>query len=259
MNTIAESPPLISIITPVYNAEHTILETIRSAQNQTYVNWEMILVDDASKDRSVEVIKEAAAQDQRLQLVSLPQNQGAAHARNEAMDHSKGEFIAFLDSDDRWESQKLEIQLKQMLEQNWAFSFTDYKEVDEDGEFIRTSTVDRPFLTYHDLLKHNDIGCLTVMIDKSKVGKMKMNSIKARQDYVLWLALTKKGFHAYHINCSLAWYKQSSQSLSSNKLEMAKLNWKVYRHIEGLSWWKSGYYFTHYVINKLWKYRKGNE
>ncbi|WP_280770554.1 glycosyltransferase family 2 protein [Salipaludibacillus daqingensis] len=256
MNSRINSQPKVSVITPSYNSEKFISKTINSVLQQTYQNWEMIIVDDASSDETVSLINEYKEKDRRIRVVPLEENKGAANARNIGIRESTGRFIAFLDSDDEWMPEKIEKQLSFMLKKNIGFSHTAYSIVDETGQWIKASEKVPPSTNYKDLLKQNTIGCLTVMLDKEKVGEVEMVDIRARQDYVLWLEITKKGQLAYGLNESLAKYRQMSSSLSSNKLNMVKLNWKVYRDIEKLSLLKSIWYFAHFAINKTMKYMK---
>ncbi|WP_041809173.1 glycosyltransferase family 2 protein [Evansella cellulosilytica] len=248
-----KSMPLISIITPTYNSENYIADTIESVLAQTLDDWEMIIVDDCSTDNTTSVIRSYVEKDERVKLIQLEKNSGAAIARNTAISHSVGKYIAFLDGDDQWLPEKLEKQLQYMQEKGASFSFTKYKTMDQKGEETGT-IVDAPeTVNYHQLLKHNVIGCLTVMLDVEKVGQVKMVDIRSRQDYVLWLELCKKGFEAHGIQEVLAKYRVSQHSLSSNKVKMAKQNWKVYREIEDLSLLKSLWYFINYAFYKLSK------
>ncbi|WP_078578986.1 glycosyltransferase family 2 protein [Salipaludibacillus agaradhaerens] len=248
--------PLVSVITPTYNSEKFVHKTIESVIKQTYGNWEMIIVDDASTDHTKDIIKKYLSSDTRITLISLEENKGAAFARNKAIDNSCGRFIAFLDSDDQWLPEKLEWQIKKMLETNVAFSYTGYVVVNENEEIIGEENIKSSMLSYKELLKHNDIGCLTVVLDKRQIGDIQMPDIRARQDYALWLELTKRGFQAHGIDLNLAKYRELQKSLSSKKIEMAKLNWKVYRDIEKLNFFKSLWYFMHFAINKTMKYFK---
>ncbi|WP_373893909.1 glycosyltransferase family 2 protein [Virgibacillus natechei] len=240
--------PLISIITPAYNAERFISQTIESAQAQTYTNWEMILVDDRSTDRTVEGIKSYQEQDDRIKLVELEENSGSAVARNTAMEAAKGQYFAFLDSDDLWTPEKLEKQLRFMQEKDIAFSFTKYAIVQEDGTLTKSVTSAPRYVDYDSLMKHCVIGCLTVMLDTAKIGRVEMVNIRTRQDYALWLTLTKQGFPAYGLPEVLAKYRLVENSISSNKLKAAKQNWYVYRHVEKQSLLKSIWYFSHYAL-----------
>ena len=235
--------PLVTIITPSYNAERFIQETMESAVAQTFINWEMIIVDDCSKDRTVDIIKQYQKQEQRIKLIQLTKNSGAAVARNMAIEHSKGRFLAFLDSDDLWLPEKLEKQLDFMQKNHVAFSYSQYVTMDENGETGSIVPCPRK-VTYKQLLKQNVIGCLTVMLDKEKIGTVKMENIRSRQDYVLWLTLLKNGHQAYGMQEVLSKYRLGHNSLSKNKIKMAKQNWQVYREIEELDVFKSFLVFS---------------
>ncbi|WP_059102770.1 glycosyltransferase family 2 protein [Shouchella shacheensis] len=240
--------PVISIITPAYNAETFIGETIHSVLAQTYPHWEMMIVDDQSTDGTIEVVKRMQEKDTRIRLVELKENSGSAVARNTAMENAKGRYLAFLDSDDRWMPEKLERQLVFMQERDVAFSFTKYVRTLEDGTETNAVTNAPATVGYEDLMKRSVIGCLTVMLDREKIGHVEMVNIRTRQDYALWLNLTKRGFLAYGIPEVLAKYRVVENSISSNKWKAAKRNWYVFRHIEKQSVWKSMWYFSHYAV-----------
>lgn len=248
-----EKQPLVSIITPVYKAEKFIEETIKSVQGQTYSNWEMLLVDDVSPDHSVEIIQQYIAEDDRIKLIQLEENSGAAIARNTAIKHSKGKYIAFLDSDDLWLPEKLMKQVRFMQEGNKSFSFTAYGIIKEDG--LKTGKEVRvpENINYDGLLKNTIIGCLTVMLDKEQIGKIEMLNIRTRQDFVLWLDILKRGHLAHGLDEVLAYYRKVEGSISSNKIKTAKRNWYVYREIEKLSLPKAVYSFIGYAFNALKK------
>lgn len=243
-----QNNPLVSVITPAYNAERFLAGTIESVQQQTYTNWEMVIVDDQSTDRTLEIAKTYADQDSRIRIYRLEKNSGAAVARNTAMKHAKGRYIAFLDSDDQWFPEKLEKQLRFMQEKDIAFSFTKYIRMDEDGTLRDNVSKAPESVGYTDLMKHCVIGCLTVMIDREKTGDMEMVNIRTRQDYAYWLALTKKGFRAYGLPEVLAKYRIVGNSISRNKLKAAQRQWYVYRQIEKENLLKSMYYFLHYAF-----------
>lgn len=243
-----QNNPLVSVITPAYNAERFLAGTIESVQQQTYTNWEMVIVDDQSTDRTWEIAKTYADQDSRIRIYRLEKNSGAAVARNTAMKHAKGRYIAFLDSDDQWFPEKLEKQLRFMQEKDIAFSFTKYIRMDEDGTLRDNVSKAPESVGYTDLMKHCVIGCLTVMIDREKTGDMEMVNIRTRQDYAYWLALTKKGFRAYGLPEVLAKYRIVGNSISRNKLKAAQRQWYVYRQIEKENLLRSMYYFLHYAF-----------
>ncbi|WP_029267449.1 glycosyltransferase family 2 protein [Virgibacillus alimentarius] len=243
--------PLISVITPAYNSQQFIHETIESVQNQTYTNWEMIIVDDCSTDKTTEIVASYQKEDARITLIKLKENAGSGVARNTAIEAAKGRFIAFLDSDDVWLETKLEKQLDFMLEKDIAFSFTEYVRMLEDGTEVNSVIKAPETIDYVGLMKHCVIGCLTVMLDTKKTGKVKMIHIRSRQDYVLWLTLTKNGFTAYGLPEVLSKYRLVQNSISSNKLKMVKQNWRVYRTVEEQSAIKSAWYILNYAFHYI--------
>ena len=246
---------LVSIITPSYNSEQFIMEVIESVQNQTYENWEMIIVDDLSLDKSVYIIKKYMEIDSRIKLIELNKNSGPVIARNRAIKEAKGRYIAFLDSDDFWHKNKLAQQLEFMKEKDVAFSYTGYYTVDEDtSESIGLMEVVN-VVDYHTLLKQNIIGCLTVIYDSKKLGKIYMPNIAKRQDFALWLEILKKVPFAYGLNEPLAYYRIRTISVSSNKFKASLYNWKLYRDIEKLSLHKAIYYFAWYTYNSIFHKR----
>lgn len=246
-----QNEPLVSVVTPAYNAERFISETIESVLAQTYSNWEMIIVDDASTDRTIEIVQSYVNKDHRIKLHQLEKNSGSGVARNRAMDLAKGRFIAFLDSDDLWMPEKLERQIKFMLENDIAFSFTKYVRMEEDGTVTNAVTDAPAKVTYDDLMKHCVIGCLTVVLDRSKIGEERMLEIRTRQDYVFWLMLTKKGFIAHGLPEVLSKYRLVENSISRNKLKAARQNWRVYYKIEDQPLWKSLWYFSNYAVRSV--------
>ncbi|UTR16217.1 glycosyltransferase [Salipaludibacillus sp. LMS25] len=246
--------PLVSIITPTYNSEKFISYTLDSVMAQSYSNWEIIVVDDCSMDSTVDIIQTYIEKDSRIKLLQLSENKGAAVARNTAIENAKGQYLAFLDSDDQWSPEKLEKQIAFMTRENISFSFTRYYLINERGEDIGLSELPPKRVTYNQLIKNNVIGCLTAVLNREKIGHISMVDIRTRQDYVLWLDLCKRGYEAYGIEEPLAYYRVKKKSISSNKIAMAKQNWKVYREIEGLNIFKSSWFFLNYIVSKTTKY-----
>ena len=237
----------ITIITPLYNGGAFLEKTINSIVAQSYSSWELILVDDYSQDNSVEIALSYAAKDARIKVIQLAKNSGAAVARNTAIKAATGRFIAFLDSDDLWHPQKLEKQINFMLKNNYAFSYTAYEKIDEKDKVF--GCVGVPYrLSYKQLLKTNEIGCLTVMYDTGHLGKIYMPTETKREDYATWLSILRTIDYAYGMPENLAQYRVYANQSSAKKGKMAKENWKLYRHIENLSVIKSVYYFGHYAI-----------
>ena len=251
--TVRKKEDLVSIITPVYNSENFIADTIESVLNQTYSNWEMILIDDCSKDNSAEIIKKYVKLDRRLKYKRLEQNGGAAVARNNAIKYANGKYLAFLDSDDLWKANKLERQISFMQKNDIAFSFTSYEVIKEDGTFINRYINVPNKINYKDCLKNTIIGCLTVVMDREKIGDFSIVNIRNNQDTATWLKILKKGYIAYGLNENLALYRLVNGSVSNNKLKAAKSVWKTFRNIENLSLTESSYYFSHYMFNALKK------
>ena len=242
--------PLVSIITPSYNSERYIAHTINSILFQSFQDWELLIIDDCSTDRTTEIVNEYCTDDPRINLISLSENSGAAVARNKGIEAATGRFIAFLDSDDAWLPHKLEQQLKFMQANNYSFTFTAYQKVNNNGEVIGELGVSKK-LKYSDLLKKCEIGCLTAMYDTKVLGKIYMPLIRKRQDLGLWLKILKKTKYAYGLNKVLATYTVRNDSISSNKRSAATYTWKLYRQVESLPFYKSLYYFSHYAVNGI--------
>jgi len=246
---------LVSIITPSYKSEKFISKTIESVLSQTYQNWEMIIVDDCSPDNSNEIIDEYCKKDSRIKLIKLEKNSGPAVARNRAIKEVKGRYIAFLDADDLWKPEKLEKQLLFMKENDLAFTYSSYDLIDKDSNEIGT-VITKETITYEDMLKTCSIGCLTAIYDTEKLGKVYMPLIRKRQDYGLWLKILKKIGKTKGILEPLAIYRIRKDSVSSNKFKAAQYEWRIYREVEKLSFFKSIYYFIHYTYNGVIKYKK---
>ncbi len=250
-----DSEPLVSIITPVYNRSATLNANIESVMSQTYSNWEMILVDDCSIDDSVKIIEGFSKLDERIKLIQLTENSGAAVARNKAIEMAAGRFIAFLDSDDLWKSNKLKTQVEFALKSKVALTHTAYEWMDGDGKSMGKIIRAPKQLDYKAMLKSNYIGCLTAMYDTEIIGeKVYMPEVEKRQDYALWLRILRAGHSALFIDESLAFYRVGHDSLSSNKMETILYYYKILREIEGIGRLKSAYYFTIYLFNAFRKF-----
>lgn len=238
---------LVSIITPLYNSSLFLDKTINSIISQSYCYWELIIVDDCSQDNSIEIALDFSSKDIRIKVIQMEKNSGAAAARNTAIKAANGRFIAFLDSDDLWHPHKLEKQINFMLKNNYAFSYTAYEKINEEGKVI--GHVGAPMrLNYKQLLMTNEIGCLTAIYDTEILGKVYMPTETKREDYATWLSILKKIDYAYGMPESLGQYRVYANQSSAKKSKMAKENWNLYRNIENLSFIKSIYYFSHYSI-----------
>lgn len=245
---------IVSIITPVYNSEQYIADTIKSVQAQTHTNWELILTDDCSTDNSVEIIQSFLEQDSRIKLLKLKNNSGSGVARNTSIKSATGHVIAFIDADDLWDKNFLEKSLYHMQEHQAGIVFSSYRRLSEDLNQDLGNFIVPKFTTYFNMLKSCDISCLTGMYHIERChGKAYMPDIRKRQDYCIWLTLLKRIDRAYGINDVLATYRVRSQSVSRNKFNAAQYQWYVYRKVEKLSLLKSCYYFLHYAIKGLIK------
>lgn len=240
---------LITVITPVYNSEKYIAETIESVQKQTYVNWEMIIVDDCSDDNTLSVVK--SIKDNRVKYLKLNKNSGAAVARNIALQRASGRFVAFLDADDKWKPEKLSRQVNFMLNKNIGFSFTSYEIMRNDNNKIVTVPTE---LNYTQFMKNTIIGTLTVMIDRSIVGNIRIVEVKKDHDSMTWAKILRSGYNAYGLNESLALYRKVEGSISNNKIKAAKTHWNNCRKIERLSLGRCAYFFVFYGWNALKKH-----
>jgi teichuronic acid biosynthesis glycosyltransferase TuaG len=230
--------PEITIITPIYNAEDFLADSLDSILNQSYQNWEAILINDNSTDGSLEIAKRFVRSDPRFKIINKTVSEGAARARNAGIKQAKGRFIAFLDSDDIWNPTKLEKQIDFMKKNEITFSFSNYHFINEAG--VVSTEVKVPLsVTYDSLLKGNVVACLTAIYDTQALGKVLMPDIRKRQDFGLWLAITKKGVTGYSLQESLAKYRLRSGSISHAKINTMMYTWKLYREIEKLSFIKS--------------------
>lgn len=239
----------VSVIMPTYNAEKYIKDAIDSVINQTYKNWEIIIVDDNSEDNTEEIVKEIISNNKNISYIKLNENMGAATTRNKAMELSSGRFLAFLDSDDIWAIDKLEVQISYMIKNKCAISYSDYELISDDGYSLHKVIRVPQKLTYKQYLRNTIIQTVTVVVDKDYVGDIRMPNIKMRQDFATWLSILKNGHDALGINKVLGQYRRTTNSLSSNKFKTVQKNWYVYRKIEKLSLLETSFVFTGYAIN----------
>lgn len=236
---------MVSIIVPVYNASDYIEDTIRMVSEQTYKDWELIFVDDASNDGSADKIEEIIkSQGKRIRLIRKKSNEGAAAARNTGLDNSSGRYIAFLDADDIWKRDKLEKQIAFMEKTDAAFSFTSYEFGDEDayptGKVVKVPET----LNFRQALSRTIIFTTTVMFDTEKIDMeiLHMPQVPS-EDTATWWRILKSGYVAHGLNENLAIYRRPAKSLSSNKIVALERIWFLYRNIANLSMAESLFYF----------------
>ena len=225
---------LVSIIMPAYNASKFIRESIESVVSQTYVHWELLIVDDCSTDNTATIVKEYQAKDSRIIYIQMDENSGSpAGPRNRGLKEAKGEFVAFLDSDDLWKAQKLELQIHFMLKYNYEFTCSDYEIITEAGEKVNSYSPSS-VADYKMMLRNNSVGCLTAVVKRSLIKGHTFPNC-GHEDYALWLQLIKKVGKIYAYSEPLAAYRKVSNSVSSNKVKVFKFFWYIYRREENLS------------------------
>lgn len=236
---------------PAYNSSKTIRDSIRSVCHQTYPNWELLIIDDCSEEDIESIVHEF--EDQRIHYYRLPSNQGVACVRNKGISEAQGQYLAFLDSDDLWHPRKLFNQVSFMQKYHYAFTYTWYRQFSGDihhlGNLVKTKTA----VDYKELLKGNDIGCLTVMIDRSQVHDIVMPS-QRHEDYITWLNILKRGGKAYSLLKELAYYRKENGSLTSNKWKSLIWTWQVYRKSQKLSLVSASFYMAYYIIRGMKKH-----
>tara|TARA_B110000467_G_C18309948_1_gene477370 strand:+ start:1091 stop:1900 length:810 start_codon:yes stop_codon:yes gene_type:complete len=250
---------LISIITPCFNSENYISKTIKSVIEQTYNNWELILIDDNSSDKTVKIIKSYCKNDNRIKLIISRTNSGSGYSRNLGIDKARGQFYTFLDSDDLWYPRKLQKQLDFIISNNYILTYTNYDIKNKKNlRYVKNKKIKKR-VNYFDLLKNNHIGCSTVMYNALKVNKNKilyMSELRCRQDLSLWLKILKIYDYAYGLDEVLSTYRIRKKSISSNKIKMIYYQWMLYRKIEKLSFSKCIYYLIFSLFSGLTKYFK---
>ncbi len=227
---------LVSIITPSWNCAAFIAETIRSIQSQTYTNWELLFQDDCSTDNTKELVAQFAEKDSRIKYECNPQNSGAAITRNNALRRAKGKWIAFLDSDDLWTPDKLEKQIKFMVENDYYFSYTNYCEINEQSAETGMLVTGPKHITKSGMYAFCWPGCLTVMYDREKIGLVQIVDIKKNNDYAMWLKICRMA-DCYLLDENLAKYRRGRVgSISTHGYAtLIKWHYKLFREAERLN------------------------
>lgn len=249
-----ETRPLVSVIMPCYNMERFIAESMDSVRQQTFPHWELLIVDDHSTDHTVDQIKPYTEQDERIKLLVKDHHSGIADSRNQAIRMAQGRFLAFLDADDLWHPEKLEVQLDFMKRRSVGFSYSSYECVDENSIPKGKVVMAVNDLKYESYLRNTVIGCSTVMIDRTLVGEVTVPDFRTSEDTATWLTLLKKGFLAYAIQQVLVSYRIRKKSASSNKWKASSDLWRVYRDHEQLPFFKAVFYFCSYAFHALKKH-----
>lgn len=247
-------PELVTIITPVFNAEKFIEETIRSAQAQTYRNWEMlVLIDRGTTDSTAAIVDKFAQKDARIKLVHVPGGKSVQEARNYGFKIARSKYIAFLDADDLWLSRKLEKQIALMKETGAALCYTNFRRISVDGARVGREFIPPARMTYAELLKNNSIGSPTPVIDQEKTGPLHMETNR-HEDFALWLSIVRDGYLAVGTGEDLARYRIVPTGRAARKDVNLVRRWHVYRDLEKLSILKSSYFFVCYLVITIQKY-----
>lgn len=242
-------PGLVSIVMPSFNCAQSLPDSIRSVLQQSYQNWELIIVDDASNDSSLEIARQFAAADKRIRVLPLPENGGAAKARNVAISVAQGQYLSFLDSDDLWLSNKLSAQIEFLKNRAAGFCFGSYCRWNGADQVSAPVPVPHT-VEYSDLLCGNVIPCLTVLLDRERIEAFRMPEAP-HEDYATWLRILRKGHVAHGMETDLARYRVSPQSLSANKLRSALWTWQILRRQEELPLPRATWCFVRYALRAI--------
>ena len=236
---------LVSVIIPYYNKKNYFFESINSALNQTHTNLEIIIIYDDQNRNDLEFIKSCVKNDLRVTIIFNELNRGVAYSRNRAILIAKGEYIAFLDCDDYWETNKIEIQLNFMLTHGYDFSHTSYRVVKYNKKIIGTIRA-KEKLEYKQLLKSCNIGLSSVILKRKLLSDMKFPDLKTKEDFVLWLNLAKKSVSLIGLDRPLMYWRQTPNSLSSSILQKLKDAFKVYYLYE-----KKNFFYSIFCVIRL--------
>lgn len=246
--------PLVSVVMPAYNVEKYIGEAIQSVISQSYTNWQLLVIDDCSTDRTAEIAEKFEKLDKRIRVLRNSQNMGVAKTRNRGFDLVQGEWVALLDSDDRWHKEKLEKQLT-MADNSYAdIIYCSYALTDENGKHLSDYKIPRT-TTYNEMLKECVLSCSTVLLHRGILASHHFLYDCYHEDYAFWLELLRAGYRAEACCDVLADYRIVNGSRSRNKLKSAKNRWIVYRRVEKLSLVRSIRAFMTYAFRGVMKYR----
>ena len=256
MMEVRSQKPLVSVVMPAYNAEKYIADAIRSVLRQTLTDLELIVIDDGSVDKTAQIVREMAGIDERIRFCPNEKNMGTARSRNRGMDLSRGEYVAFLDSDDNWHPRKLEKQMQMMENTRAELVYCSYAIVDGDGakrcrDFLVPETID-----LDGLLKENVIGCSTVLLNRSTAESCRFRDDFYHEDYVLWLQMLQSGCRMAGVREVLVDYRYHPDSRAGNKLASAQRRWKIYREYLNMPFVESVKYLRYYAMAGLKKYKK---
>ncbi len=245
---------LISIIMAAYNAERTIEQAVTSVLNQTYKNFELLIIDDCSKDNTLSIAENFKQKDNRVKIIKNEKNSGVSYTRKHGLEEANGEWIAVLDSDDAWDTDKLEKQIQLQKETGGDLLYTGSAFMDNDGNPIDWYLHAPQKIEYKQLLKQNLISNSSSLVRKELYEKYYVSDDCMHEDFAVWLGILKSGKCAYGVDEPLLIYRLSKKSKSGNKFKAAKMNWNTYRYM-GLNVFAAFYYECWYIVNGLLKYR----
>jgi teichuronic acid biosynthesis glycosyltransferase TuaG len=246
--------PLISIIMPAYNCESYIEIAVRSVMQQSYPNWELLVLDDGSSDRTPAIVQTLCLEDERIRLIKNPANMGVAKTRNYGLDLSQGDYVAFLDSDDRWHPDKLAIQMQRMEQERAHLSYTSYAIINNEGKSCKNDYIVPPCIMFDDLLKQNVLGCSTVMLSGEVARRYRFATDFYHEDYCLWLNILRGGYRAVGCPEVLTDWRLIVNSRSFDKRKSALNRWRIYRNYLHLSLPRSIKAFMVYAWGGMKKY-----
>lgn len=247
--------PLVSVIIPCYNAEKCVLFTLDSIINQTYKNLEIICIDDCSKDNTLKILEDYVKNDARIKVLSNGKNSGVAKTRNNGLKIAKGDYIAFVDSDDVWHLDKIEKQIQFMIENNYKLTYTSVDFIDDNGVIVGKPFIISEKVNYKELLKQNIITLSSSVISKEILKDRLFHDDHLHEDFILWLELLKDEIdYAYGLKEILVDYRLTTGSKTRNKWKSLRMTYKTYKHFH-INWIKAHHYLFHYIIRGLRKYK----
>ena len=246
--------PLVSVVMPAYKCERYISKAIESVIQQTYTNWELIVINDDSPDSSEAIAQEYAKKNSRIRVIHQIPNAGCAEARNMGISHANGKYIAFIDSDDEWVATKLEKQIQLLKIQKAQIAYTSYDFIDENNTSIKKPFIVAAQTNYKKMLGRNELGCSTVIVEANLLQKYRFEKAYYHEDYVLWMKLLKIPVKAVGATEVLTHYRVISSSRSYDKKKAAKHRWIIYRKALHLSFYASVCAFIKYAVNAVKKH-----
>lgn len=252
---MSKNEALVSIVMPAYNCEKYIVEAIKSILAQTYRNWELLVLDDGSKDHTLQIIEEFSQKDSRIKALPNGKNMGVSATRNRGIELASADWIAFLDSDDMWKPEKLEKQFEILEKEAAEFLFTGASYINEEGENYKGIYEVPEKITYKKLRNQNVISCSSVLVKKKYFENIKMEKDEMHEDYAVWLRILKLGVIAFGVNEPLLIYRISRNSKSGNKMKTVKMTYKVFRFV-GINPVGSAYFMMRHVIASVGKYKR---